>query len=139
MAAETILYAEFYLSTRGQCINNRAADEREPDGKGDFVNTYGDWFAFNFGDKDSYYYRGAFMDCVQAIRFMATRTTHRLLHAYSRRRSDHHGQCGDHQGPRGKEQKVVGFYSALLYSFGVLPVLRLKNRQNEGDSEKPRW
>ena len=68
-------YAEFYLSTRGQSINNRAADEREADGKGDFVNTYGDWFAFNFGDKDSYYYRGAFMDCVQAIRFMATRTT----------------------------------------------------------------
>jgi len=68
-------YAEFYLSTRGQCINNRAADEREADGKGDFVNTYGDWFAFNFGDKYSYYYRGAFMDCVQAIRFMATRTT----------------------------------------------------------------
>lgn len=68
-------YAEFYLSTRGQSINNRAADEREYDGKGDFTNTYGDWFAFNFGDKDSYYYRGAFMDCVQAIRFMATRTT----------------------------------------------------------------
>lgn len=68
-------YAEFYLSTRGQSINNRAADEREDDGKGDFVNEYGDWFAFNFGDKDSYYYRGAFMDCVQAIRFMATRST----------------------------------------------------------------
>lgn len=68
-------YAEFYLSTRGQSINNRAADEREADGHGDFVNTYGDWFAFNFGDKDSYYYRGAFMDCVQAIRFMATRST----------------------------------------------------------------
>jgi cephalosporin-C deacetylase len=68
-------YAEFYLSTRGQSINNRAADEREYDGKGDFVNTYGDWFAFNFGDKDSYYYRGAYMDCVQAIRFMATRST----------------------------------------------------------------
>jgi len=68
-------YAEFYLSTRGQSINNRAADEREADGKGDFTNTYGDWFAFHFGDKDSYYYRGAFMDCVQAIRFMATRST----------------------------------------------------------------
>lgn len=68
-------YAEFYLSTRGQSINNRAADEREADGKGDFVNTYGDWFAFNFGNKDSYYYRGAFIDCVQAIRFMATRST----------------------------------------------------------------
>lgn len=68
-------YAEFYLATRGQYINNRAADEREPDGKGDFNNTYGDWFAFHFGDKDSYYYRGAFMDCVQAVRFMATRPT----------------------------------------------------------------
>lgn len=68
-------YAEFYLSTRGQSINNRAAEEREADGKGDFVNTYGDWFAFNFGNKDSYYYRGAFMDCIQAICFMATRPT----------------------------------------------------------------
>jgi len=68
-------YAEFYLSTRGQSINNRAAGEREADGKGDFVNTYGDWFAFNFGKLDGYYYRGAFMDCIQAIRFMATRPT----------------------------------------------------------------
>ncbi|MBQ7191271.1 MAG: acetylxylan esterase [Paludibacteraceae bacterium] len=66
-------YAEFFLSTRGQNINNRAANEREADGKGDFTNTYGDWFAFHFGDKESYYYRGAFMDCVQAVRFMATR------------------------------------------------------------------
>lgn len=68
-------YAEFYLSTRGQMINNRKADQRVTDGKGDFVNTYGDWFAFHFGQKDSYYYRGAFMDCVQAVRFMATRST----------------------------------------------------------------
>ena len=68
-------YAEFYLSTRGQSINNRAANEREADGKGDFVNTYGDWFAYQFGDKDGYYYRGAYMDCVRAIQFMATRET----------------------------------------------------------------
>ena len=68
-------FAEFYLSTRGQIINNRTAALREPDGKGDFVNAYGDWFAFNFGKRDAYYYRGAFMDCVQAIRFMATRPT----------------------------------------------------------------
>ena len=68
-------YAEFYLSARGQSINNRAADEREADGKGDFTNTYGDWFAFNFGQKDSYYYRGAYMDQVRAIDFMATRKT----------------------------------------------------------------
>ncbi len=68
-------YAEFYLSTRGQVVNNRTADKREPDGKGDFVNIYGDWFGFNFGQRDAYYYRGAFIDCVQAIRFMASRMT----------------------------------------------------------------
>ena len=68
-------YAEFYLSHRGQYLNNRPASSREPDGKGDIVNPYGDWFAFNFGDKDCYYYRGAFLDCVQAIRFLATRPT----------------------------------------------------------------
>ncbi len=68
-------FAEFWLSTRGQVVNNRTADKREPDGKGDFVNTYGDWFAFNFGQRDAYYYRGAFMDCIQGVRFMATRET----------------------------------------------------------------
>ena len=66
-------YAEFFFSIRGQMLNNRAASNRVPDGKGDFVNIYGDWFAYNFGVKDGYYYRGAFMDCVQAVRFMATR------------------------------------------------------------------
>jgi cephalosporin-C deacetylase len=68
-------YAEFFFSIRGQMLNNRAAVNRVPDGKGDFVNIYGDWFAYNFGVKDGYYYRGAFMDCVQAVRFMATRET----------------------------------------------------------------
>ncbi|MBR1426421.1 MAG: acetylxylan esterase [Paludibacteraceae bacterium] len=76
-------YAEFFLATRGQNINNRAASEREPDGKGDFTNTYGDWFAFHFGDKDSYYYRGAFMDCVQAVRFMATRPTSDMTNLFA--------------------------------------------------------
>lgn len=76
-------YAEFYLSTRGQSINNRAADERETDGKGDFTNTYGDWFAFHFGDKDSYYYRGAYMDCVRAIQFMASRPTSDMTNLYA--------------------------------------------------------
>lgn len=68
-------YAEFYLSHRGQYINHRTADERDDGIDKDFVNIYGDWFAFNFGKKDSYYYRGAFMDCVQAVRFMATRSS----------------------------------------------------------------
>ena len=68
-------YAEFFFSIRGQMLNNRGASHRYPDGKEDFKNIYGDWFAYNFGVKDGYYYRGAFMDCVQAVRFMATRET----------------------------------------------------------------
>ena len=68
-------YAEFFFSIRGQMLNNRKTANRYPDGKEDFVNIYGDWFAYNFGVKDGYYYRGAFMDCVQAVRFMATRET----------------------------------------------------------------
>lgn len=76
-------FAEFYLSTRGQILNNRPANLREPDGKGDFVNTYGDWFAYNFGNRDGYYYRGAFMDCVQAVRFMATRPTSDMANLFA--------------------------------------------------------
>lgn len=68
-------YAEFYLSHRGQYINSRPASKRDDGIEKDFENIYGDWFAFNFGDKNGYYYRGAFMDCVQAVRFMATRET----------------------------------------------------------------
>jgi len=64
-------YAEFVLSTRGQALNNR-----EPY-KSNGGNPYGQdgWFKANFGDKDSYYYRGAYMDVVRAIDFMATRET----------------------------------------------------------------
>ena len=68
-------YAEFYLSTRGQSVNNRPASDRDDGVSKDFTNTYGDWFAYNFGNKDSWYYRGAYMDCVRAIDFMATRST----------------------------------------------------------------
>ena len=68
-------YAEFYLSHRGQYLNNRPASTKNPGITEDCVNIYGDWFAYHFGDKDSWYYRGAFMDCVQAVRFMATRET----------------------------------------------------------------
>lgn len=64
--------AEFYLSHRGQYLNNRPAGtnlgvEEET------VNIYGDWFRYNLGERDTYYYRGAYMDVVQSIRFMATR------------------------------------------------------------------
>lgn len=56
-------YCELYLSTRGQLINNR-----DP-----YENTYGDWFQFNFGNKDTYYYRGAYMDVLRAIDFLCSR------------------------------------------------------------------
>ncbi len=56
-------YCELVLSTRGQVINNR-----DP-----YTNTYDDWFQYNFGDKDTYYYRGAYMDVVRAIDFVCTR------------------------------------------------------------------
>ena len=68
--------AEFYLSHRGQYLNNRPASTGNPGVTEDCINIYNsDWFCYNFGDKDGYYYRGAFMDVVQAVRFMATRET----------------------------------------------------------------
>ncbi len=56
-------YCELVVCTRGQLINNR-----EP-----YTNTYDDWFQYNFGDKDTYYYRGAYMDVVRAIDFVCSR------------------------------------------------------------------
>ncbi len=56
-------YCELILATRGQLINNRPPYE----------NTYGDWFQYGFGSKDTYYYRGAFMDAVRAVDFLCTR------------------------------------------------------------------
>ena len=66
--------AEFYLSHRGQYLNNRPAGTNLGVAE-ETVNIYGDWFRYNLGQKDNYYYRGAYMDVVQAIRFMATRST----------------------------------------------------------------
>lgn len=64
--------AEFYLSHRGQYLNNRPAGTNLGVSVAT-TNIYGDWFRYNLGKKDTYYYRGAYMDVVQAIRFMATR------------------------------------------------------------------
>ena len=50
---------EFVLSNRGQGLN-------EP------TNTYGDWAVYGLGNRDSFYYRGAFMDLVRAIDFVCT-------------------------------------------------------------------
>ncbi len=52
--------AEFVLSHRGQGLNKP-------------TNTYGDWIRFGMGDKATFYYRGAFMDAVRAIDFVASR------------------------------------------------------------------
>ena len=76
-------YAEFILSTRGQSVNNRPASDRADGITRDFSNDYGDWFAYNFGDKDKYYYRGAYMDVVRAIDFMATRPTSDMTNLYA--------------------------------------------------------
>jgi cephalosporin-C deacetylase len=72
---ESANYAEFVLSNRGQSVNNRPASGRDDGINRDFENIYGDWFAYQFGNKDSYYYRGAYMDCLRAIDFMASRET----------------------------------------------------------------
>jgi len=53
-------FVEFVLSVRGQALN-------EPS------NTYGDWITWNLQDKEMYYYRGAFMDLVRAVDFVASR------------------------------------------------------------------
>lgn len=65
-------FIELYMSNRGQMINNRTAAQRADGIDEDYKNIYGDWFAFNFGLRDNYYYRGAYMDCVQAVRFIET-------------------------------------------------------------------
>ena len=75
-------FAEFYLSHRGQYLNNRPASTKNPGIDEDCVNIYGDWFAYHFGDKDSYYYRGAFIDCVRAVEFMASRPTSDMNHLF---------------------------------------------------------
>ena len=54
---------DIVVSTRGQSINNRPP----------YTNNYGDWFSFGLGDKDAWYYRGAFMDCLRALDFLLTR------------------------------------------------------------------
>ncbi|MDR0907511.1 MAG: acetylxylan esterase [Rikenellaceae bacterium] len=53
-------YAEFVLSVRGQGLN-------QP------TNKYGDWIVYGLDNKDDYYYRGAFMDLVRAVDFVASR------------------------------------------------------------------
>lgn len=50
---------EFVLSTRGQGLNEPA-------------NEYGEWALYGLGDRDQYYYRGAYMDLIRAIDFVCS-------------------------------------------------------------------
>jgi cephalosporin-C deacetylase len=51
-------WVEFVTSSRGQFLS-------EPD------NTYGDWIRYNLDKPREYYYKGAFLDCVRAVDFVA--------------------------------------------------------------------
>lgn len=53
-------YCEFVLSTRGQGI--QLSD-----------NHFGDWIGYGLESKETYYYRGAFMDLVRGIDFLCSR------------------------------------------------------------------
>ncbi len=50
----------FVLSTRGQ-------------GLCESTNPYGDWVTYNLNNRDTYYYRGAFMDLIRAVDFVSSR------------------------------------------------------------------
>lgn len=56
-------FVEIIPATRGQLINNRSP----------YKNTYGDWFQYGFGNQDTYYYKGAYMDVVRIIDFLVSR------------------------------------------------------------------
>lgn len=51
-------WIEFVVSSRGQFLS-------QPE------NRYGDWIRYNLDNPSDYYYRGAFMDCVRAIDYVA--------------------------------------------------------------------
>ena len=52
--------AEFIISVRGQALNEK-------------YNKYGDWFTSGMSKKETYYYRGAYMDVIRAIDFVYSR------------------------------------------------------------------
>ena len=58
-------WCDLIFFNRGQYLNNKHHSPED--------DVYGDYFAYNFGDKDKYYYRGAYMDCVRAIDFVCSR------------------------------------------------------------------
>ena len=50
---------DFVLSTRGQGLNQPG-------------NQYGEWVTYGIGDREQYYYRGAFMDLIRAVDFVCS-------------------------------------------------------------------
>lgn len=62
-------WIELNISNRGQLINNRDPYKDENAFYGEDYKE-NEWFAYNFGDKDTYYYRGAYMDVVRSIDFV---------------------------------------------------------------------
>ena len=54
---------DIIVSTRGQSINNRSP----------YTNPYGEWLVYGFGNPDTWYYRGAYMDCLRALDFLLSR------------------------------------------------------------------
>ena len=64
-------WIELNISNRGQLVNNRPPYKEENAFYGeDYIAD--EWFAYNFGDKDTYYYRGAYMDVVRSIDFVCS-------------------------------------------------------------------
>lgn len=53
-------FCEFILSVRGQGIQKS-------------VNPYGDWIVYGLSDKNTYYYRGAYMDLIRGVDFLESR------------------------------------------------------------------
>ena len=62
-------WIELNISNRGQLVNNRDPYKQENALYGEDYKE-NEWFAYNFGDKDTYYYRGAYMDVVRSIDFV---------------------------------------------------------------------
>ena len=62
-------WIELNISNRGQLVNNRDPYKDENAFYGEDYQP-NEWFAYNFGDKDTYYYRGAYMDVVRSIDFV---------------------------------------------------------------------
>ena len=58
-------WCDLIFSHRGQYINNKLHHPED--------DIYDNYFAYHFGDKDTYYYRGAYLDCVRAIDFVCSR------------------------------------------------------------------